>query len=158
MKEPSIKVAILVILLAAIAAVLFYGSMGELNIGRMADSRTSQAEDALRKEIDSKSQGNIQLTDFKKIDGVATETFGVKGYNLQFEGQITFKSAGIWLAHDFGSTLAFTFSKAPVAFGQMNGATKVSAGASVKIAGTMEGLKSDNGWNFSMSECHIVSQ
>ncbi len=57
-----------------------------------------------------------------------------------------------------GPTLTFTFSQTPVAFGQMNGAIKVSAGTSVRIAGTMGGLKSDNGWNFSMSECHVVSQ
>jgi hypothetical protein len=158
-KAPYGQIAILLALIAAIAAVLFY-SLGGSPGTFVKDAMTAQAEDSLRKEINSESQGNIELAGFAKTDGTATETFGVKGYNLQFSGQIVFKSAGHWLAHNpmAGPNLTFTFSATPVAFGQMNGATKVSAGASAKIAGTMEGLKSDNGWNFNMSECHVVSQ
>ena len=160
MRQPNAKIAILIVILAAIAAIIFYHSLDVLPVIIAKDSMSSQAEEALGKEIKFESQGNIVLSDFAKTDGQSTETFGVKGYNLQFSGQIIFKSSGIWLAHNpmAGPTLTFTFSQTSVAFGQMNGATKVVAGATMKIAGTMEGQKSDNSWNFNMSECHVVSQ
>lgn len=155
----SVKIIVLLLILAAIAAVYFRDSLGGITAAIATDSKTAQAEDALRKEIDSESQGNIALAEFNKTDGQATETFGVKGYNLKFDGDITFKTSGIWLTRSLGSpTLTFTFSKTPVAFGQMNGATQVHAGDTVKIAGTLEGRQSENGWNFGFGECHVESQ
>lgn len=154
--EQYIRTSILCIILAAIAGVFIYDKYG----GNVAFGLTGQAENALRKEIESESQGNIQLADFRKTDGQTSEAFGVKSYSLQFEGEITFSSDGYWLTHNpmAGQSLTFSFSKAPVAFGGMNGATQVHTGSQVKIAGSMEGQKSENGWNFGIDECHIVSQ
>lgn len=150
------KIIILVAILLAIAIVYVANSP----IGHMSFGMTARAEDALRKEIDSESQGNIELSGFAKTDGQATEIFGVKGYALQFEGEVTVKSDGFWLAHNpmAGPTLTFTFSRTPVAFGALNGASQVHVEQRYRIAGTMTGQKSDNGWNFNMSECHVVSQ
>jgi hypothetical protein len=153
------KITVLVLILAAIAAVCFRNSLGGIEATMTTDGRTAQAEDDLRKEIDSESQGNIALANFRKTDGQANEVFGVKGYNLQFEGDICFRADGVWIARSFGSpTITFSFSKTPVAFGQMNGATKVNTGQRVKIAGTLEGRQSESGWNFGFGECHVVSQ
>jgi len=150
------RIIILIAILLAIAIVYVANSP----IGQMSFGMTGQAENALRKEIDSQSQGNIELSDFAKTDVQAMEVFGVKGYALQFAGEVSVMSDGFWLTHNpmAGPTLTFTFSRTPVAFGALNGASQVHVEQRYRIAGTMTGQKSENGWNFNMSECHVVSQ
>jgi putative oxidoreductase len=152
-KTSYVKVVALLCIFAAIFLVYFYTKIGSNVFGL-----TGQAEDALHKHIESQSQGNIGLTGFTKIDGQTTEMFGVKGYNLSFEGEITFMSDGVWLTHnpEAGGGLTFSFSKTDVAFSGLNGATRVHSGDQMKIGGVMVGQKSEKSWSFDVGDCHVI--
>lgn len=161
-KKPAshyVSLTILFLILIAVPIVYFRDSLPFAKaipaaVGETVDL-SGQAEDALRQHIASDSGGQINLSSFRKTDGQDVEMFGVKGYNLKFEGEVTFASSGFWLAHNpmAGGGLTFTFSPTQVAFGGMNGATQVSAGSRVRIAGTMSGQKSESGWHFELSDC-----
>lgn len=120
---------------------------------------TGKAESTLSKEIESESGGNIHLSDFRKTDGQSGEVLGVKAYNLQFKGEITFSSDGIWVSQN-GPNLTFNFSKTPLGAGYAFQCvqTQIHTGDRVKIIGAMTGQKSENGWNFDINECHVLSQ
>src|SRR5580658_6741504 len=121
------KIAVLIAILIAVA-VICLSRIGSFGL-------TGQAEDDLRKEIESQSGGNIQLSNFRKTDGQSGEILGVKAYSLHFEGQITFSSDGYWLTRNPGAGpgLTFTFSRTPVGFGIISGAMQVHAEDQVKI-------------------------
>jgi archaellum component FlaF (FlaF/FlaG flagellin family) len=145
-------VVIVFIAILIALAVIFLANSGSFGL-------TGQAQDVLNKEIESESGGNIHLADFRKTDGQSGEVLGVKVYNLQFEGEITFSSGGVWVSQN-GPSLTFNFSKTPLGagYGMLYAETRVHPDDHVKIAGAMTGQKSENGWNFTIGECHLISQ
>jgi hypothetical protein len=137
---------IVAVLLVIVAGIFLFSNFGA--------QKESEAQNTLTQYIDSQSQGQIKLTSFKKTDGQKSEVMGVECYSLSYEADITFASDGFWLAHVYGQSLTFNFSKTGVAFGGMNGQTQVHSGDHVKIGGVMQGQKSEKGWTFSVGECH----
>lgn len=139
-------ILILVIAYTAVIAIAYFGF----------DGRIQAAHDALARQIASESGGKITLADFQKTDGQASQFGGVEGYSLTFTGVLTFGANGFWEAHYMGSPFSFSFSATGTAFGGLNGETRVQAGSQVRIAGRMDGQKSEQGWHFGLTSCQVA--
>lgn len=154
-----ISVVILIAILLAIGYVCINRFMPSSHLASMfalTDTKTQAAHDALAGQIASESGGKIVLADFSKTDGQAGETFGVQTYSLTFTGVVAVGANGFWLMHNMGSPFSFAFSDTAGAFGGMNGATQVHAGNRVRIAGRMDGQKSEQGWHFDLTSCQVA--
>jgi len=130
-------------------------------------SPETAAESTLRQKIESESTSGIILLGFKKTDGQKMEFAGIQGYKLDYEAEIQFKTAGVWVSHSklISERLDFVFAPGQrvntTAFGalsrSMNGAMNVNAGDKVKFVGSMAGEKKESGWHFEASESRTTS-
>jgi uncharacterized surface anchored protein len=139
------------ILLACLVAALLAG----------CTSQTDEAEQSLRQKIMTDSEGCMALVSFKKTDGQALETDGVKGYKLTYEAQIQMQRSGIWLRGLDETSFRFSTNQPDAgswnAFGNtMQNGLAVRVDQIVKVTGTLTGEKSENGWQFHISEQHYI--
>lgn len=169
-RDPAqyVRVILLLILLAATAGFILHkgllsrdlAALGPLgSIVAAVDPSAAKAQAArndLAGRIASESGGKITLADFQKTDGQANQNFGIEGYSLTFTGVITFGAGGFWEAHYMGSPFSFNFSTTGMAFGGLNGETRVQAGSQMRIAGRMDGQKSEQGWHFDLTSCQVA--
>ena len=155
-----VRLAIFCAALAAAAYFYFHNTVG----------LSALAEAQLRSRIDTESHGKINLVSFVKTDGQESEAFGVKGYSLSYNAEIecSYTYGGIWLRSDMlnytHQGLTFSFKEGQPsgnAFQTLNdnmaGATPLKWYQRVKIAGVMNGSKSENGWTFTIGDSHVVS-
>ena len=123
------------------------------------------AEKALRGQIESASGRQIALVSFRKTDGQQFELAGVKGYKLDFEGEIKFLTDGTWLSGGLGMPTSYEFKPGKTSGDvfqnlrdNIQGGQSVSSGSSVKISGSLTAEKTENGWKFHPAEGHAVSK
>jgi hypothetical protein len=125
------------------------------------------AEQALRRQIESESKGQIALVGFKKTDGQKFEEMGVQGYKLDFEADIEFGASGVWRCQDhltYGHA-GLTWVLKPASQSVMGqvadstaGGIPVTRATRAKIGGQMTGEKKESGWVFSVGETRILAQ
>jgi hypothetical protein len=115
------------------------------------------AESILRRDIQNQSQAYIRLISFRKLDGQTMNVFGVDTREIRFEATLEFAAAGWWLS-GYSGHLDYKFVPGTQA---INGAFQPSPPISVTkdsqviISGTIEGNKTDNGWQFSVASSSI---
>jgi hypothetical protein len=124
-----------------------------------SDSLNEIAQGVLDTQIHTQSQGKIHLTSFKKTNGQDMEAMGVKMREIQFEATIEFAASGNWQTGGggFSSCLSYGFvpGTKPLMFPYSREAILVSAGSHMTIHGTMQGHKTDNGWEFEVASSGI---
>ena len=125
------------------------------------------AEQALRRQIESESKGQIALVGFNKTDGQKFESMGIQGYKMDFEADIEFGASGVWLTRDHlnyshgGLTWSLKTASANVMGKVMDstaGGIPVTRATRAKIAGQMTGEKKESGWVFAVGECRLLTQ
>ena len=129
-----------------------------------SSSQSDVAEQELRGEIESQSEGHIKLLSFGKTDGQKFELNGMQGYRLDFEAEITFEQDGTWLSGgDWPNRLSFRFSKDRPSSGSIagfmdtiDGGRAAHSGERIRIGGVMLGTKKESGWKFEPSESHVA--
>ena len=133
--------------------------------GCSSSPSAGDAEKALREQIDSASGRQISLISFTKTDGQKFKLAGVKGYKMDFEGEIEFATDGIWLSGGLGMPTSYEFKPGKPSgnvFQNLNdsiqGGQSVSSGSCVKISGSLTAEKTENGWKFHPAESHAVSK
>jgi len=127
-----------------------------------SNSPSSDAENVLRAKIDSQSGGGIKLVAFKKTDGQSQTVGNVEAYVLQFTADIEFEKDGTWLNSETPGTVSFSIGPAEAAGSvalviDPHGHLQVAHGMRASIAGTIDGTKTEKGWQMGLSACHIVS-
>jgi hypothetical protein len=144
-------------LLSALALVTFFA-------GCSSSPSAGDAEKALRERINATSGRQITLISFRKTDGQTFELAGVKGYKMDFEGEIQFVTDGTWLSGGLGMPTAYEFKPGKLSdnvFQNINdsiqGGQRVSSGSCVKITGSLIAEKTENGWRFDLTESRAVS-
>lgn len=112
-----------------------------------------------RSDINSQSQGYMNLVSLKKLDGESRNAFGcVEHRRIRFEAAIQFTAAGTWLQADglmgrLNYQIAPTPQGVPTQLGQAP--IRVSKDNQVLINGLIQGRKTDNGWQFNVTESGI---
>ena len=64
--------------------------------GTTGTPSSGQAEAAVQKMINDRSEGRITLGEFRKTDGQSGEAFGAEWYELEFEGGVEFLEDCYW--------------------------------------------------------------
>lgn len=132
-----------------------------------SESLNDIAQGVLQTQIQTQSQGKIHLASFQKTDGQDMEVMGVKVREIKFEATIEFNAAGHWLTGGGYGLLRYEFELGtkPLIEPFASSAVLVSPGSLTTISGTMEGRKTDNGWQFEVvsssinpGQLHRVSQ
>lgn len=122
----------------------------------------SDAEKALREEIQTQSKGQIILTGFRKKDGREIEK---TTYELMYEADLRFESSGMWMTGstlDTGIGFNFRIPQGPQLQGfagqvarDIVGGRDVVKGGTAKISGSMVGQKYESGWKFGIREAEV---
>jgi hypothetical protein len=77
---------------------------------------------------------------------------------ISFEATVKFRAAGFWgTGGGYVSRLSYQFvpgTKPPISE-LCPGAVRVAQYSEIVISGTLEGRKTDNGWQFSVASCSI---
>jgi hypothetical protein len=121
------------------------------------------AENVLRQQIDSESQGFIKLVSFKKTDGLMSVVNAVQVYEMDYEAEFEFTSSGTWvkgmqgMGFGFSTQVANPGSWAAFANQNVNGGIPVHNGDHVRIAGVMQGIKKESGWKLEQGDSHVIS-
>lgn len=131
---------------------------GGFCVAASSASPASEAETAMRQQVDSESGGQIKLTRFSKTDGQTFESGGVQRCKIDFEAEVEFEQDGQWLSGNV-MEMKFNFStKAPDMMRTMvEGGKTVHRGDAAKIAGVLKGEKWESGWKFEIDESRIIS-
>jgi hypothetical protein len=155
-KNNNVRALVLLVFLAAALYYYFNNSAGV----------STDAKKILDAQVRNESGNNMQLMNFRKVDGQKREVNGVRTYLLDYEAEIFIHEEGVWLTHDLLNQshdgLTFTMARrSGNIFNQINqdaaGAVRVSGGEMKKIAGIMIGQKKESGWKFESGPSHIVS-
>jgi hypothetical protein len=138
---------------------------GFLMAGCSSSPSAGDAEQVLRQQIDSESNGQIKLVSFRKTDGQKQVVNGVQLYELDYEAEIEFETDGTWLS-DIGGGQGISFKLLTGAdrpttnlgqFGEMPYSPKdVHRGSRAKISGVMEGEKKESGWKLEVGSKYSI--
>lgn len=112
------------------------------------DNRESVARIVLQQQVETESQGAMTLDSFKKTNGMETSEFGITGYELDWEAQITTKQ-DVWVlpTKDYppanfppGTWLDFK------SYPKESNARHLNANTHIRFAGKSLLQKKENGW------------
>ncbi|SDS02425.1 hypothetical protein SAMN05444173_1658 [Opitutus sp. GAS368] len=111
--------------------------------------------------VHQQSQGAIELTGFRKTDGLMNTEAGVQHYVMSFEADIRCNAQGIWrfmpaLEEDFKFQFAPTPRKMQpmdeMLFYSSNPGARVARGAGFRLQGKFHFERAENGWRITRIE------
>jgi len=127
-----------------------------LLIGCSSVPSSDDAKGIIQERINKESEGRIKLVSFQKTNGQEAELFGVKVYQLNYQGEIEFLEDCKWekgMAVNLGEVHYRTVKAKPGAKDfwqnwddQMHGRQIMKKGHKEKISGYVVFEKTEKGW------------
>jgi hypothetical protein len=142
--------------LLAFAIAVFFSACADSGTASVSNTPSeSVARKILENIIKEDSQGLIKLVSFKKTNGQSGETFGIKWYSLECEGEIECVEGGWWWTGlGKGFVLATTVTPEQDEHGatdlfhstQFSTKNRVEKGQRKKFSGALHFQLTENGW------------
>ncbi|MDO4729091.1 MAG: hypothetical protein Q4B43_08830 [Bacteroidota bacterium] len=107
------------------------------------------AKDSIIELIKTESNDKVELLEFKKTDGMSSRRDEVDYYQLDFEGQISYKQGGFYLGESYGKTKGFlkVVDKEPNRYAyNFHLYEKVEKDETKDIKGYIAFIKKESGW------------
>ena len=126
--------------------ILLFVSCGD---GKPSESEAQKEAEELVNKV---SEGNVVLTEFKKVDAEEKNVFGAHLYGIDFEGKITYKKDGFVYKYAYkGLSIdennILIIRDEPSEYSK-NSFVEVKKGEVREVSGRITYKKKENGWKF----------